>query len=302
MSALDAILPEPLVSSSGLVDMPASEYHADPSIVPSLSSSLAKTLLNKTPAHARLEHPKLNPNYVNVEEDKFDVGTSAHELLLEGEAAVAVCDFPDWRTAAAKEARDEARAIGQTPLLTKDWERVEAMANAAKRQLEMFDLEPAPFMDGSAEQALVWDDGDGVWCRARFDWVRDDLTAIDDLKTTAASARPEAWAKTMFGFGGDFQAAFYLRGLRKALGVEPVWRFVVQEAYPPYALSVVTPSEEVLAYAAEKVDRAIRLWRDCLADNHWPAYSREVGVIELPTWMRDRPIPSLASFGDEAPF
>ena len=281
--------------------MTATEYHADPAPEPSLSSSLAKTLLAKSPAHARLEHPRLNPDYVDAEEAKFDLGTAAHELLLEGETAVAVLDFPNWTTNAAKAARDEARAIGQTPLLAKDCERVEAMANAIRRQLEMFDLDPAPFTDGKPEQSLLWHD-DGIWCRARFDWIRDDLTAVDDLKTTAASADPAQWARTMFGFQGDLQAAFYLRGLKKALDVEPIWRFVVVENYPPYALSVVTLSVDVLAHAAEKADRAIRTWRDCLADNHWPAHRREQGVIDLPAWISLEPDEPAINFDDSVPF
>lgn len=304
MTGLDVILPAPLALSSGLVSMPAAEYHADPCQVPSLSSSIVKTLLSKSPAHARYEHPRLNPAFVVVEEAKFDVGTVAHELLLEGEAAVAVLDFPNWATNAAKEARDEARAAGQTPLLAKDWDRVEAMANAARRQLEMFDLDPAPFTNGLPEQALLWEESDGVWCRARFDWIHDDLSAVDDLKTTGASAEPGSWAKTMFGIGGDIQAAFYLRGLRKALDADPVWRFVVQENYPPYALSVVTLSLEVLANAEMKVDHAISLWSSCIRDNVWPGYTREPGTIELPGWASR--LSSFTgeseSFGDEAPF
>ena len=284
MKSLDSILPEPPAVTSGLVTMPAAEYHADPCDTPSLSSSIIKLLVNATPAHARLEHPRLNPNYQEANEERFDLGTVAHELLLEGATDVCVIDAPDWRTRAAQEQRDQARLNGQTPLLVKDWERVDAMVVAARRQLEMYDEDPALLTDGLPEQTLLWQEG-GVWCRARYDWIRTDLRAVDDLKTTAASADPRKWGRTMLTIGADLQAAFYLRGLKKAFDAEPVWRFIVQETFKPYALSVVTLSDDLLAHANRRVDQAIELWKRCLDDNHWPGYSRNPQVIDLPPWM-----------------
>lgn len=301
MSVLDSILPEPLSKNSGLTSMDAADYHADPAVAPSLSSSVLKILLNQSPAHARVAHPRLNPDFEVTNDKKFDLGTVAHELLLEGETAIRVVEADDWRTAAAKEERDLAYADGLTPLLAKDWARVEAMAQAATRQLEMFDLNPMPLASGKPEQVLLWEE-DGVWCRARYDWLHDNLSAVDDLKTTAVSANPAAWSKTMLGMGAELQAAFYLRGLRKALGAEAAWRFIVQENYPPYALSVVELSPDLLAHAGAKVDRAIDLWRRCLADNHWPSYSRELGVIELPGWIMSEAQAEVEDYGESAPF
>lgn len=301
MKTLDQILPAPLAPHVALCSMPADRYHSDPADAPSLSSSLIKILLNQSPAHARVAHPRLNPDFEVTNDKKFDVGTVAHELLLEGDTAVAVVDFADWRSKAAQEERDLAYANGQTPLLTKDWLRVEAMAQAARRQLEMFDLDPMPLTAGKPEQVLLWEE-DGVWCRARFDWLHDNLSAVDDLKTTAASANPAAWARTMLGMGAELQAAFYLRGLRKALGAEAAWRFIVQENYPPYALSVVELSPELLAHAGAKVERAISLFRKCLADNHWPSYTRQLGTIELPNWVTSEAQAEVEDYGSEAPF
>lgn len=282
-AALDLLLPRPDV----MLQMSADEYHADPSDPPSLSSSIAKILCTGVPAQARIAHPKLNPAFERSEEEKFDIGTVAHALVLQGEQIVEVIEATDWRTNAAKEAREAAREAGRVPLLTKDWERVEAMVGATRRQLEMIPAEPALFVDGRPEQTLIWQD-EGVTCRARYDWLHDDLSAVDDFKTTGRSADPKEWGRIMFGFGADIQAAFYLRGLEKTLGVTPLWRFVVQENFPPYALSVVTLSEDVLSLARKKVSYAIALWRKCLADNNWPAYTREVSEIPLPAWEETR--------------
>lgn len=274
---------------TGIEALTAAEYHSDPCEQPSLSSSIAHLLCVASPAHAFAAHPRLNPNFVRVEEEKFDVGTSAHSLLLEGDAGVQVVDAADWRTNAAKEQRDEARAAGRIPLLTKQHDEVQAMVAALRTQRELVDADPPLFKDGKPEQTLTWADS-GVHCRARVDWLHDDFRAIDDYKTTGRSANPEQWARTtMFSIGADIQVAFYLRGLQLLTGATDVaWRFVVQETSPPYALSVVSLGPDVLTLAQKKVDYAIAVWRRCLESGSWPAYPRRVAYAELPPWEEAR--------------
>lgn len=270
----------------GLLTIPAHEYHADPADVPSLSSSIAHLLVTTSPAHARAAHPKLNPDFERVEDEKFDVGNVAHQMLLEGRDAVEVVYENDWRTKAAKEARAVARLDGKIPLLAKHWEQVQAMADAVRAQLGEFDCDPpllAP--GGKPEQTLIWEDEEGVTCRALFDWLHDDMSAVDDLKTTARSANPETWSRTLFGIGADIQVAFYLRGLEQVFGVTDVeWRFIVAESQPPFAVSVVSLGPDALALAQDKVTWAIRKWRDCLASGLWPAYPLRVCYADLPPW------------------
>ncbi len=271
-----------LVNAAGLFNIAASEYHADPCEQPSLSSSIARILINQSPAHALIAHPRLNHDYESSDEAKFDLGTVAHGVLLEGDGSVEIIDAADWRTNAAKDAAVVARAKGRTPLLAKDWARVEAMTTSARKQLEYVDADPPLFTDGRPEQTLVWQE-DGVTCRCLIDWLRDDRATVDDYKTTAASAEPGAWTRTMLNIGADVQVAFYLRGL-EALGFYPEWRYVVQENYAPYALSVVTIGPAMLARAAEKVDAAIEKWRECITSGNWPAYTRSVTELQLPAW------------------
>lgn len=260
------------------------DYHADPCERPSLSASIATILCTQSPAHARVAHPRLNPAYERIEEQKFSIGTAAHALLLEGRDAVEVIAYPDWRTKNAQALRDDARAAGRIPLLSKDWTAVQAMVEAAKTQLAQHEARPPLFTDGKPEQTLVWDD-DGVLCRARLDWLRDDGAACDDLKTTSRSANPDAYSRSLFNVGGDIQAAFYLRGLR-ALGAdyETEFRWVVVETALPHALSVISPGPDILALADAKVEYALALWRKCLATDRWPGYSAKVATAEMPAW------------------
>lgn len=278
--------PSPATLTPGICWTPADTYHADEVIdtPPTLSASIANMLITKSPAHARAAHPKLNPNLVREESDKFDLGTCCHELLLRGISIIDVIDANDWRTKDAKEARTASRQAGRIPLLPPQAAAVTEMVAAAREQLADHTADPPLFTDGKPEQTLVWAEGNGVVCRARLDWLRDDFTAIDDLKSTSASAEPSRWTRTMYGMGSDVQVAFYRRGVEKLTGVTPAFRYAVVETYPPYVLSVVDLAPSALALAEAKVDAAIEIWADCLTNDFWPGYDQRVASIELPTW------------------
>jgi len=275
----------------GLIGISADAYHADPAEVPSLSASIAAILCTQSPAHARAAHPRLNPDFERVEKPHFDLGTVVHQLLLEGhtDSLVAV-DAKDWRTNAAQEERDAAYAAGKTPILAKELPRITAMVDAVNDQLAKHEADPPLFTDGKAEQTIIWEEEGGVVCRARLDWLRDDLGAVDDLKTVgrAGGADPYRFSRSLFGIGYDIKAAFYLRGIKAVTGAEPEFRFVAIETEPPYALSVIGIAPSTRMLGEKKVRRALDLWRTCLDKNDWPAYTRRVAYAELPGWEEER--------------
>jgi len=272
------------VERPGIYEMPAADYHADPCPAPSLSSSIARDLLSYSAQHAWWAHPRLNPAYEHEDSERFDLGRAAHAYLLEGESGFVIIEAPDWRTKAAKDARDAARLAGKIPLLADRWSDVQGMALAATRQLDAHEDTPRPLAGGKPEQTLVWQE-DGLWCRARLDWLHDGLRVIDDYKTTEASANPDAFTRTLFNLGYDVQCAFYVRGLRALTGIANLtFRFVVQESFAPYALSVIGLCPEAHEIGQRKVDYAIRLWRECLARNVWPGYSTATCYADVPPW------------------
>lgn len=275
----------------GIHAISADEYHKDNlgCDAPMLSASIATILLRQSPQHAHAAHPKLG-GFPSEESEIFDLGTAAHSLILEGsESGYEVVNANDWRTNAAKAARDAARAAGKTPLLLKQLENVRNMARMVRSNLAKFNELPAPLTNGSPEKVLVWNDG-GVWCKARLDWLHDDLMCIDDLKTGAGSAKPEAWMKAIYGRGGDIQAGFYLRGLiaigqdNFGPGHDPLFRWLVAENSYPYATSVLALSPQGLAHASDQVEQAIQLWRRCLESDNWPGYPTRTCYIDPPGW------------------
>lgn len=269
----------------GIHEITAEEYHSDPCEVPSLSASLASKLVNETPAHARLAHPRLSPDFERVEKTQFDVGNLAHTLFLEGHAdRVRVLDFDDYRKKDAQTARDEARAEGLVPVLAKDFERVEAAAAAWRVQVMNRDFDPPLFTDGKPEVMIVWEER-GVTCRALIDWLRDDFLAIDDLKSTSASANPIIWAKrALKQIGADVQVSFYRRGVKALTGKEPAFRYVLAETEPPFLISTVSLDPSWLELGEAKVDRAMERWRTCMDDDNWPGYPEAIYYAEAPAW------------------
>lgn len=282
-----------IAPSTGLLDVEQAVYHADQvADRPTLSKSIIELLIEKSPAHARHAHPKLNPDFTRKEDDRFKLGTAAHALFLEGDAGVEVCRVlhpktgeivTDWKTGAAQEMKALARQCGHIPMLEAEYEECRAMVAALRARCDAHADGPL-FTEGTAEKTLVWTDEYDVLCRARLDWIRDDHTAIHDLKSTKASASPYAWDRTGYSIGIDLQAAFYLRGCEKVLGCRPDFKFVAVETSPPFELSVFGLTPEAYALAERKISYALRLWATCLRNDDWPGYPSRTAYLEPPAW------------------
>jgi hypothetical protein len=269
------------------------EYHADPAPEPSLSSSIAKVLLNQSPMHAWFQHPRLNPQWTPDEPSgAMNFGTAVHLLVLaqDGAGEITVVEANDWKTNAAKGARLEAWKAGRPALLEKDFDRARAVAAAlraaiARSELAAF-LKPAL---GDYELTAIWRDErpelpEPVTCRAKFDWIAKDRGIALDLKTTARTASPGAAIATILQQGYDVQAAFYRRGVQVLTGVVPVYVLVFVETEPPYGVSFIGFKPEWLAFGEHKAVRAAQAWANCRKTNLWPGYPERICWVDAPPW------------------
>lgn len=270
-----------LIDAEGFYnDMPMAEYLADPCERPSLNSSTLGKLINRSPLHAWTGHPRLNPRYRSHESDAFDYGTAAHALFLEGtEDGLVIVEADDWRTKAAREAKQAAHAAGKTPLLTRQVAQVRTMVEASRQALQASELAG---IEWTNELTMIWHEGDAP-CRARMDSLSADTRIILDYKTTE-NANPDAFSRSLFSYGYDLQAAFYLRGL-EALGHEGAqFVFLAQETEPPFACSLIGLDPACLAIAQERVRYGIELWKRCVRSGDWPGYPNRVAWLEPPAW------------------
>ena len=264
----------------------AADYHADPCPEPSLSSSIARVLLNRSPLHAWINHPRLNQKCEDSGGSRgMDLGSAVHEMLLGRGGEIVEIEAANFTTKAAREARDAARAIGKTPLLTDDCRRAEAMSAVSRARLTDH---PAYAGEGFSEAVIAWKEGP-VWCRAMIDRISRDRRSVLDIKTTAKTARPEAATRTIFDMGYHFQTAFYERGLNVLFPSDAGRRdftFLFQEDEPPYECSLIRLDEGAMTIARKQVMAAIGLWKRCMASNDWPGYSRAVQTASMPEWMQ----------------
>lgn len=275
-----------MIEQPGIYQIPLEEYLRDPAPVPSLSASLAHTLLERSPRHAWMQHPRLNPAYEREDSSRLELGTIAHALLLEDDdSRVVVIDAADWRTKAVKEQRDEARAAGQLPILAGDYETVQAMVTTARQAIDASDELCEAWAGGTSEQTLLWQEGE-TWCRSRPDRHSSDWRVLFDYKTAAGSASPLVWGRThILAHGYDLQAALALRGVRRLRQPHDcTFLFVVQELDPPHAVSFPSLDPAYLDIAEQKLAAALALWRQCLRTNDWPGYPARVAYLEPPAW------------------
>lgn len=269
--------------------IPMSQYIADPCPTPSVSTGVVQRLVEQTPAHARLFHPRLGGRR-DAATEASEKGSAAHAMFAGGDDAIVWVPNRDWKKKAAQEARAAAHADGKTPMLTgidKDDEYDESkdrrmgLESMAAKAIAFL----APLGAGVFEQTLIWQEG-GVWCRARPDWLVGDYSAYTDYKTSK-SASPAKWIKNQLQGRPDVQAALVLRGLRAIFGdVEREARWLLQEQDPSYECAWVGmwPNDQLWEFADAKVGWAIQRWGECLAANEFPGYGDEVHWAEPNSW------------------
>ncbi len=248
---------------------------------PALSCSGAKLLLPPScPAKFRWQQD--NPPEPR---EVFDIGTAAHTLVLGCGDPLWPVYADDWRGKAARDARDQARAEGLTPLLRKDYDRVHAMASA----LVCHPLATALLSNGKPEQSIFWmDEQTGVDLRARLDWLPDACEGkrmiAADYKT-AESANPDDFSRSAARFGYDLQSSWYRAAVRATgLDEDPAFVFIVQEKEPPYLVSVVELDATADRIGDQQMRRAIDTYHDCTTKDFWSGYADDLTLVSLPRW------------------
>lgn len=284
--------PEPVVLDVGMhLGIDAELYHSDPCPEPSLSSSLAYTMVTKSPAHGWAAHPRLNPLPESKSSARMDLGTVAHTLVLGAGRDIAVLDFDNWTTKAAKAARDEARAEGKTPILIGAYESAQGLVGVLGHELARRGLEES-FNRAHKEAVFIWREGD-AYCRAMIDAV--DLhekleVPVYDYKTTE-DASPENLARHIVNMGYDLKAAFYCRGVERVhphLAGRTRFRWIFQETKAPFAVTVAELDGEGVTIGERKAAAAIHLWQRGMSLGSFPAYPAAVARLDYPTWEASR--------------
>lgn len=265
----------PTITTAGVYDLPAADYHADPIPGGSLSYSRAKLLLDEA-GPAKFRHrSQAGPEHRNA----FDVGTAAHAVALgRGGERLVIIDADSYRSAAARAARTSAYAEGLTPMLATEIRQVEDMAAALMDHPTAVET-----LMGTPEQALFVD-RDGLWLRGMVDVLADGWTA--DYKTTA-DASAAGFTRSVWRYRYHMQAAWYRRLRGWLTGEWLPYRLVAQEKTAPYLVSVWEPTADYIELGERDMDDAIATYRRCVESGEWPGYPTEIQTLAPPDWAYD---------------
>jgi hypothetical protein len=262
-------------------DLTAEQYHADRT---SISSSGLRALLAPG-CPAQFKYDLDNPRPPKRE---FDLGHAAHLLVLGEGPEFKVIEFPDYKKKAAQDERDAAYDAGIVPLLTKEHDQVQAMAEAIRQHPIAGPL----FTPGTgrAELSIYWTDRDtGVRCRVRPDWLKEmpGLALAVDYKT-CRDANPEAVSRAIRDYSYHQQDAFYTDGIWAALDPADVrFIFVFQSKTAPYLITVRELADQDRDIGRARNQRALRLYADCTATGIWPDWTgpvTEIPTISMPSY------------------
>lgn len=299
----DAIVTEP-----GFYRMTAEQYHADPCPQPSLSCSAIKTILERTPRHLFVEHPKLGamPDGEQEEDDSTPamvLGTVVHAMLLGAGRDWNIIAADSFRTKAARAERDAALAAGCTPILADKHARALKIATGARASIELIEGGAHALATSLPEIVAIWteqvDLGDGtvveIWCRSMMDLCPTEPFRgwwwIGDLKTTAEILKPQDLARKMVTDGYDIQSVFYSRGFQalvpEAIG-KTAFRFWFAETSPPFLAIAAGCSGLMENSAHNKVAAGLHIFARCLSRCDWPGYPTEILRLEPPKYLEDQ--------------
>lgn len=252
-------------------------YHGEPCEIPALTQSIARVLLERSPLHAWQAHPALGglaapPCDPTPQQER---GTAIHALLLGSGPTLRPIAAENYRGKAAQQQRDEARLLGEVPVLE---------ADLADYQALVARLPPLP-APAERELTAVWHSYDGVLCRARLDlWHPGSLT-IYDPKTCEDATRAASGASIVRD-GRDIQAANNIEAvetLRPELAGRVRFKWLFIEVDPPFATIEAEPSGELLELGRRRWSRAVAKWGECLRADEWPGYESP-RRIEAPGW------------------
>jgi hypothetical protein len=251
--------------------------------VPRFHQSTANTLLKSDPLQAWLEHPDLGGD----ERDPsaaMDRGTIVHGLLLGG-SNFEELDFADFRTNAAKAARDAVRAQGRTPVLSHKLAELRETVGACRAALLEAGINLSRY---KREHNVLWTSPEGIECEGTLDAFDD--ASIVDVKV-CESAHPEKFSRHVYDFGYDVQAAAYTEALdtlepERAGRRQYIWAVVEPDA--PYRCLVRNIGAMYLEIGRNRWSRAKATWQRCLRENSWPDYTEGTLAIEPPGYIIKR--------------
>tara|TARA_R110000822_G_scaffold165793_3_gene306295 strand:+ start:4969 stop:5778 length:810 start_codon:yes stop_codon:yes gene_type:complete len=263
MSPSDQIIP----------NMPAWEYHRDPSI-----SKSGLDQFRRSPAHYKAwlaEDREQTP--------AMRIGTLTHLAVLEPDtfdSKTVVAPLVDKRTKEGKSIWEQFKGENaEKEIITIDErDQIVAMRESVHKHQAAGKL---LVFGGSEISVFAVCPKTKVMMKGRFDWL--DGNTIVDLKTTE-DASPEGFAKSVANYRYHIQAAHYI-ALAGLVGIkDATFKMIAVEKSAPYAVAVYELDAADLILAEAERIKLLEMFSSCTQFQSWPAYSQNITTISLPRW------------------
>jgi hypothetical protein len=249
----------------------------EPLNIPWLSQSIAWKLIQLGPEHAFAAHPKIGGEKSETS-DAMDLGSLVDALVFGHKVdEFSVVDAKDYKTKAARAARDAAIEAGKRPVLSK----------VMRKALKLAEAVASYTVQGRSQERLKWIDPDyGVPCQGTPDVVAMD-GAIQDLKTCDHIGTARSLSAHSMRYGYHVQAAAYLEGVQEVypdLAGRCHFRWLFAESRTvggKHVVREVFADPTFIELGRREWDRAKRLWRDLHTGATQPATTL---ILSAPLW------------------
>ncbi len=180
-------------------------------------------------------------------------------------------------------AQFELENTGKVILKAEEYEKCFLVREAVWQNPTALELLTNP---GYTEASFVWHDLDAGLCKGRLDRFTKlgDWPVVADLKSTV-NASEEGFPREIVKYSWHLQAAFYLAGLDQVSpNASRRFLFVAVEKEPPFATQVHELDSAGLEQGQNEINRLLRRYMKCRAENSYPGYPSGVNTAQLPPW------------------
>lgn len=256
---------------------------------PSLSQSGMRKLNAETPLDFAFDDPVLNKDAeklaATVAQRRGDV---VHQLALGKGNGFAVLNFDDFRKDVAKNARDEAIRRGLTPILAKNFEESEIMAEVIRERI-------VEALDGASYQtevAFLYQEmtpSGPIWIRGLIDVWCEERAIILDPKVTERLYDGKV-ERHMVDMGWNLQGALYPRAIGMilpALAGRVRFADLMVKPKAPFTSRVVALDKYAEELSIRECQRAMFKFGECLYAGRWPGFE-ETHLAQLPVYEAKR--------------
>lgn len=275
-----------------LNDYPEDMYHADPCPEPSLSSTMANTIIEKTEVEAMMGSQRLNPKYVSKTSDVMSLGNIAHAMLLSNDESVyEIAPVDAWRTNEAKEMKADIERRNKIALNTKTSSiivDVRAMIESLHKQLSVHKEYPDLFKKGRGEvSGFCKDEILNIWLRARFDWLPEDYEdLIVDYKTTGLDF--DQWEKNELWKGKYIQNPHYRKVYDTITGKKSKFIWVVQQTKAPFLIKIYEIDDGYNETVDMRYNHSSKVFQKCIKSGEWGGTLPYAIHSFPPPWVMDK--------------